>query len=116
MRRNLRPAVRFLFAVVAATVALGPGLAAIVDAKPAARAVAQRFASHAEETGRKHDLRAHVDDCTLCQLATRGATERPTSVPLVATAAPASLPRWRAPHPHANAERWTARSRGPPTV
>ncbi len=107
---------RFVFAVVAATVSLGPGLASIVDAKPAARAVVQGFASHAEETGRKHDLRAHVDDCTLCQLATRGATERPTPVAPVRVIVLAPLAEWRVAFPHAVDESWSALSRGPPTA
>jgi hypothetical protein len=116
MSRHLRPAIRLLVAVLATTVALGPGLASLVDAKPAARAVTQRFTSHAEETGRQHELRAHVDDCTLCQLATRGASERPATPRPALAVAPAPLGDRDIPLPHSPDERWSAFSRGPPTA
>ena len=116
MSRPLRPTMRFLVAVLATTVALGPGIASLVDARPAARSVAQRFASHAEETGRHHDLRAHVDDCTLCQLATRGATERPPApIPTLANVQ-APIASGEVPLPHTPDARWSALSRGPPAA
>jgi len=114
MSRHRRPVIRFIVALLATTVAIAPGLASIIDAKPAARGVMQRFASHAEETGRQHELRAHVDDCALCQLATRSSSERPATPQPTLVVAPAPIADRCVPFPQTPDERWTALCRGPP--
>jgi hypothetical protein len=116
VNRLLRALVRVTVALNAAVQALAPGVASIVDARPAALATMQQMAAHIEESGASHAIRAHVDDCTLCQISTRASAERHAGdLPAIATAAFAAVDdvvlAARAPD-----ARWSALGRGPPAA
>ena len=116
MSRRLPPAVQFLVAAFAAVVALGPGLASIADARPVAPGAVQLLGQHVEESGSQHEGRAHLDDCSLCRLATRGDGAR-VSAPLPSLgAAPAPLAAVQVTAHRTPGARWTALSRGPPAA
>jgi hypothetical protein len=94
--------------------AFAPGIASLVDARPAAMSVVQQYAPHVEQEGAGHALRAHVDDCSLCQLATRNIAERPATSPLIASR-PRAFHLQAGPAPYRELlGAWSAPSRAPP--
>jgi hypothetical protein len=116
VKRVLRTLLRLTLALNATVQALAPGLASIVDARPAALAAVQQMAPHIEEAGASHALRAHVDTCTLCQLSTRASGERPAIAgPTIAPVAFAPVEDVF-PAPRPPEARWSALGRGPPAA
>ena len=116
MKRVLRILLRLTFGLNATVQALAPGLASIVDARPAALAAVQQMAPHIEESGASHAIRAHVDHCMLCQLSTRASGERPAvAAPAIASVAYAPVEDVL-PAPRAPEARWSALGRGPPAA
>lgn len=59
---------RLLAALVAAVQGFAPGIASIIDARPAAYAVSERSTVHFEEPGSDHAI-AHQEHCVLCVVA-----------------------------------------------
>jgi hypothetical protein len=69
-----RIVVRLTTALVAVLLAFAPGVASIIDARPAAVAMSETATTHAESPGSPHAI-AHQDKCALCGLATHQVAE-----------------------------------------
>jgi hypothetical protein len=104
---------RLIAALLATTQALAPGVASIVDARPAAQAESIQLAAHVDVPGTKHAI-AHPDRCALCGIATRTAAVAPPLPllpPVVTVAARAHETRTTLHH---RLGRWSPPTRAPP--
>ncbi|MEO7964844.1 MAG: hypothetical protein ABIT38_13155 [Gemmatimonadaceae bacterium] len=105
--------IRFIAAILAATPALAPGVASIVDARPAARSESVQLAPHADVPGTKHGV-THPDRCALCGVSSRMYDTPPpvASRPVVLVVEwPTRISRVAA---HEGAGRWSPPPRAPP--
>lgn len=107
-------ALRLLALVIAAAQAVVPGIASLVDARPAALAQSVERVAHVDAPGNTHGIE-HPDRCALCGIATRVAAPAPPP-PVVPEARDATLPpRDVIVAAVEAAERSTLRARAPPT-
>lgn len=95
-----RLALRLLAALVAVVQGFAPGVASIIDARPAAYAASERSTVHFEEPGSAHAI-AHQEHCVLCSVATHLVADPfVPGTPLAGTGVRAWPPRavWLARH------------------
>lgn len=79
--RSRRVVLRLLAALVAVVQGFAPGVASIIDARPAALAVAENAVTHFEAPGSPHAI-AHQEHCVLCGAATQISAEPLPAPPL----------------------------------
>lgn len=95
-----RLALRLLAALVAVVQGFAPGIASIIDARPAAYAVSERATVHFEEPGSDHAI-AHQEHCVLCVVASHLVADpsvRAVLLPGAGVAAWPSRAAWLARH------------------
>lgn len=81
---RFRPiALRLLAALVAVVQGFAPAFASLVDAQPAARAIAEQAKAHVEAPDAPHAY-AHRDHCVLCSAATHLDGVPTASTPVIA--------------------------------
>lgn len=88
-----RPTLRLAVALLALVQAVVPGVASILDARPAAVAYTTRPTPHVEEPGTEHPIPHQEQTCALCSAATHETGDAPAASFLPASAGPEWPPR-----------------------